>query len=350
MKSLLLRFLIIALMTYMIPGIIYVFFGEDQVEEVIDEQIITASLLEPYENVTPDIEIEVPVGVFEEDYCNYDLRSEEIDNSVEITLLDDGIEILGLDTYIIGVLAEEMDPTWPCEALKAQSIAARTYVLKQLDRSGYIMNSTLHQVYKSKEEMREDWGTNYDAYYNRLRNVVLSTKYDVLAYKNDYIDAVYFSSSNGYTQNAEYVWKNEIPYLKSVPSPWDDKLTNIEKEYRFTVGEFISIFNKHFSTDIEYLSDIKVVRSSSGIFSSVEYKNQVISSEQLRNAFGLRSPVFGLEHRGNLLYVTTYGYGHLVGLSQYGAYGMALEGFSYYQILNHYYKDVEIVDYNYIKF
>ena len=150
MKNLLSRFLIILTMTYIIPGIVFVFFGENKVEKVIDDQPIVASILDGYVNIAPDLanDIDIPAGITTDDYCNYDILSDEIDDSIEITLVSDGVIVLGLDTYIMGVIAQEMSPSWPCEALKAQAVAARTYVLKQIDKSGYRLNSTMHQVYK----------------------------------------------------------------------------------------------------------------------------------------------------------------------------------------------------------
>ncbi|XMB86735.1 stage II sporulation protein D [Mycoplasmatota bacterium WC44] len=351
MKNYFIRIFILLLMTYMIPGIIYVFFSEDKVNEVIDDVEIESTLLIPYENIVPKLpnEFDIPVGVVEADLCDYNLKSMEIDNSIEITLVGDDIEVIGLDTYIVGVLAKEMNPKWPCEALKAQAVAGRTYVLKQLDKSDYILNSTIHQVYMSKDEMKKKWGSNFEDYYQKLMNIVLATKYEVIIYDNQFIDAVYFSTSNGYTQDSKYIWSNDIPYLKSVSSPWDKELTNLSREYRFTVDEFLYIFNKQFSTDIDYLSEIVVKRSTTGIFTEVKYKNHTITAEQLRNAYDLRSPVFGLKQSGNMIYVTTFGFGHLVGMSQYGAYGMALDGYSYEQIVKYYYKDVDIVEYNYLK-
>jgi len=247
------------------------------------------------------------------------------------------IEKIELEEYIIGVVAAEMPASFQKEALKAQAVAARTYTLKRLSKNLIMTDTTSTQVYKDTTQLKRLWGKKFDLYYNKIKNAVLETKGKTIRYQGVYIDAVYHSMSNGKTEDAKNVWGSSIPYLKSVDSPWDllvqDNTSTITKDIE-TLNKLIGInlqdavlmFQKNESDRIETVS-----------FNDIRY-----TGVEFRSLLGLRSSDFTIELVGDEMKITTKGYGHGVGLSQYGANAMAKEGYTYSQILKHYYTGVTI--------
>lgn len=243
------------------------------------------------------------------------------------------------EDYIVGVVAAEMPASFPIEALKAQAVVARTYANQRLSKGLTLTDSVSTQSYKDEGELRSMWGSSYDTYYSTIKGAVDSTKGLSIYYNGNYIDAVYHSTSNGYTEDSVYVWGNSIPYLKSVASPWDTSATSYfrveEKSEQVLLNTLgLSLTN---DTDVEIIS-----RDDSGRVLEVRIGDAVYNGVTLRNILGLRSTDFDLEVRDGNLVVTTRGYGHGVGMSQYGAAGMAREGYSYIDILKHYYTGVSI--------
>lgn len=187
--------------------------------------------------------------------------------------------------------------------------------------------------------MRNKWGADLDKYYNKIKDAVLSTEGVTLKYNNEYIDAVYFSTSNGYTEDSINVWGNDIPYLKSVESYWDRDASSFLR----TQTMDLNTFNSKLGTNISMGDEISIIeRNSSSRVSKISVGDKIFSGVQIRNILGLRSADFDIELNNNILTITTRGYGHGVGMSQYGANGMARAGYSYKQILEHYYQNVSI--------
>lgn len=243
-----------------------------------------------------------------------------------------------LDEYLIGVVGAEMPASFPIEALKAQAVVARTYALKKIKNNVKLTDSVSTQCYKDNNQLKEMWKNSYNTYYQKIKSAVEATKNQAIYYQNDYIDAVYHSTSNGKTEDAMYVWGNSSPYLKSVDSSWDKNSTSYLKEIEKDLSNVLNILGVDVSdTSFEILS-----RDSSGRVEKVRFGNREFTGVEFRNLLGLRSADFDIKQIDNTLIITTRGYGHGVGLSQYGASGMAKEGYNYIEILKHYYTGVTI--------
>lgn len=244
---------------------------------------------------------------------------------------------IGLTEYLVGVVAGEMPASFPIEALKAQAVVARTYTMKSLQIGRKLTDSTSTQVYKDNNQLRNLWGNDYDRYYKRIYDAVTSTDNICVYYNGDYIDAVYHSTSNGYTEDAINVWGNRIPYLQTVASTWDQNVSSYLKIITKEESDIISILG------LDNLDEIQILeRNNSGRVEKVQIGNKIFSGVELRNMLGLRSTDFEIIKDNNIITITTKGYGHGVGMSQYGAKGMAEQGYSYREILNHYYTNVNI--------
>ena len=244
---------------------------------------------------------------------------------------------IGLTEYLVGVVAGEMPASFPIEALKAQAVVARTYTMKSLQIGRKLTDSTSTQVYKDNNQLRNLWGKDYDRYYQRIYDAVTSTDNICVYYNGNYIDAVYHSTSNGYTEDAVNVWGNSIPYLQTVASTWDQNVSSYLKIITKEESDIISILG------LDNLDEIQILeRNNSGRVEKVQIGNKIFSGVELRNMLGLRSTDFEIIKDNNIITITTKGYGHGVGMSQYGAKGMAEQGYSYREILNHYYTNVNI--------
>ena len=179
-------------------------------------------------------------GNKEDDEVIKEVKKEE-NVKVAVTVNDD-VNYVDLDEYLLGVVAGEMPANFEKEALKAQVVASRTYVY---NRNLSVDNTTNTQVYLDDSEMKKKWGDNYNEYYEKIKSAVAETKNEVMMYQGDYISALFFSSSNGYTENVEdYFDSSALPYLRSVDSHWD--LTIDPKNTRqmtFTKSELESKFS-----------------------------------------------------------------------------------------------------------
>lgn len=244
-----------------------------------------------------------------------------------------------LEEYIVGVVAAEMPASFNIEALKAQSVIVRTYTLKKLSRGEVLTDTVSTQAFIDDSEMKIKWGSDYSKYYNKIKSAVSATKGQYITYNGQYIDAVYHSTSNGRTEDAVNVWGNSIPYLKSVDSSWDK-----------SASSYLKIDNKEFSTvmsilgiDISESAEINILsRNDSGRVNEVKIGDFIYSGVQFRNLLGLRSADFDISIENGQLVIVTRGYGHGVGMSQYGANGMANSGYNYKDIIKHYYTGVKI--------
>lgn len=265
-------------------------------------------------------------------------------------------ETLPLEDYVVGVVAAEMPSSFESEALKAQAIAARTFITRRLladDTSGSpaganVTDTVKHQAYISKAKLAREWGhSGKAAELAKIRQAVRDTKDTIMVYGGKPITASFFSTSNGYTENSEDVWAKAVPYLRSVSSPWDRQLA---PRYAETVTlSRQSVFDKlglsravmSASTGGESMPEIRVLSKTEGHrIKKIEVGGTVFTGPEIRNKLGLRSAEFTWRTEGNQIAITTYGYGHGVGMSQWGANGMAKEGHTVTQILLHYYTGV----------
>lgn len=266
--------------------------------------------------------------------------NEEIDNNIYVTIhrSNGNIINLELEEYLIGVVGSEMPASFNIEALKAQAVVARTYALKRISQNKVLTDTTSTQVYKDNDELKNIWKNDFNKYYEKIKSAVIATKGMVLMYNNNYIDAVYHSTSNGMTEDAIYVWGYDIPYLKSVESKTDMNVSSYKRETTFTLEKLSSILNTTVTKDTTFILE----RNSSGRVSNVKVNDIEIKGTTFRTLLGLRSTDFVIELNEENAKITTYGFGHGVGMSQYGANGMANNGYTFRNILNHYYQNVVI--------
>lgn len=238
---------------------------------------------------------------------------------------------LPLEEYLIGVVASEMPVTFEIEALKAQAVAARTFASAR----GYsVDDTTASQVYKDNEQLKNQWLDQYDEYYDKVKQAVEATAGQILVYNDEPITAAFFSSCADATNNAEDYWQNEVPYLKSVPSPWDRESTDLARSVDVDLATLVNVLG---SSDVTILSLF-----DNGYVREVQAGNQIYTGRQIREKLGLASSCFTIEMIDNGLRFITYGSGHGIGMSQHGAQGMALSGYTYDEILHHYYTGAEI--------
>ena len=252
-----------------------------------------------------------------------------------ITIYRNGTPIvLEFEEYVAGVVAAEMPASFSTSALQAQAVLARTYALKYMQEGKRLTDTVDTQVYYDEGQLRAMWGSSYEMYWNKVRNAVQSTKGETLRYQGSYIDAVYHSTSNGKTEAARNVWGYEIPYLQSVDSHWDVNTTFYSKTEYKDLNQLLQLFGV---TNLEP-GDIEILSyNESGRVSEVRIQGQTYQGVDLRQLLGLPSADFDLSIENGNLMITTRGWGHGVGMSQYGANGMAKEGYTYRQILSHYY-------------
>ncbi|USK84975.1 stage II sporulation protein D [Peribacillus asahii] len=258
------------------------------------------------------------------------------------------VQKLPLESYLIGVVAAEMPVHFEKEALKAQSLTARTYIVNQLiqgDRTGLPANADVsdgenHQVYKSDQELKELWGSQYKQNLQKIKEAVQETAGQILTYEGDPITATFFSTSNGYTENSEEYWKAAYPYLKSVSSPWDTESPKFYNKVVMTVADFEQKLGVNVPSGTEIGTVVE--RTAGKRVGVVRINGKELTGKQIREKLHLMSSDFSWERQGNQIIITTKGYGHGVGMSQYGANGMAQEGKSYKDIVKYYYKGVTV--------
>lgn len=244
---------------------------------------------------------------------------------------------LDLEDYVVGVVAGEMPALFQDEALKAQAVAARSYVLsKEKDGNYELSASTSDQVFLTSYEMKEKWKEDYDEYYNKILNAVKETTGEVLTKDNKILKAFYFSMSNGYTENSKVVFGEDL--TQSVESPFEASLSNFEIVKEFSKNELLEKLGvDNLNIENQQISETK--HTSSIIIGGKEF-----SGIEVRKLLNLRSTDFEIKQVGENFNIITRGYGHGVGMSQYGANELAKSGKSYKDILAYYYKNTRIVN------
>lgn len=245
-----------------------------------------------------------------------------------------------LEEYIIGVVAGEMPASFNMEALKAQACASRTYAMyKMRNLNNYVLSTTINdQVYLTIDQMKSKWGNDFDYYYNRVKSAVEATKGQVITFDNDLIISYYFAISNGYTDNAVNVFNENKSYLVSVDSTWDRNYS----AYSSTRTMIKNNFCERLAISCDKININNVVRDSNHYVRSININGKSFTGKDIFNKLGLKSMDFEITVSGDNVIIRTLGFGHGVGMSQYGAQGMAQAGYSYENILKHYYQNTEI--------
>lgn len=252
------------------------------------------------------------------------------------------IETLDLEEYILGVVLREMPADFEIEALKAQAVVARTYAMRRegIGRkhagAPVCTDPSCCQGYISPDAYEGDTKN-----IEKVRQAVEQTAGLVLLYDRKLIDATYYSCSGGRTEDALSVWGTDIPYLQSVPSPGEEHATYYTDSVTYTVETFQSLLGKTLPGRPEgWLGEITY--TDGGGVDTIELSGNKYSGTELRQKLNLRSTAFVISAIGDTVTITTKGYGHRVGMSQYGADAMALQGSGFTEILSYYYQGTEL--------
>ena len=253
------------------------------------------------------------------------------------------IEKVPLEEYIMGVIAGEMPVSFEIEALKAQAVASRSYVMYKMiqnkDKEYDVVDTVLNQVYLDSDTLKKKWGSKYDKYVTKIKKAVEETAYQYVLYGGQIAETLFFSTSVGYTENSEEVFVSKVPYLRSVKSDWDNISPVFNEDNSYTLEMFLKKLNLSSSDTLE----IKVLdTTSTGRIKRIRINDKEFTGKEISGKLGLRSTYFKISENNGKVSIITKGYGHGVGMSQYGAQGMALEGYKYDEILKHYYTDIEI--------
>ena len=250
--------------------------------------------------------------------------------------------------YVLGALSCEMPPTFHKEALKAQAVAIFTNAVreKELDNITEISIKNL-KGYTDQKTLKEKWGNNFSFYYNKMSEVVDEVLGQVITYQNKPILAAYHSMSSGKTESAENVWGEKVNYLTPVLSEGDTFSADYKNEKVIPIKEVREKLSKAFPEtylpELDTLLFTDIALSDSKTVLSLVVGDKKVTGRQIREMFSLRSAAFEIEVLENEIKFITFGYGHGVGLSQYGADFMARQGSTYEQILNHYYSQTTLM-------
>lgn len=273
--------------------------------------------------------------------------------TVDVLMEDGSIAPMDLEEYLKGVVAAEMPASFELEALKAQAVAARTYTLYKM----WVQPSQNHpdadvctdynccKAYSSPEKLTERWGDSYEENSAKIAQAVDETWGEYMVYEDEPVLAVFHSSSAGATENSADVWGGNVPYLVSVQSPEDEsQVTNYVADVTVSFEEFESTV-KETVPDAVFPEDknawiTDIVYTESGRIDTLNVGGVTIKGTQLRSMFSLRSTAVTVQVGESGITFTSTGYGHGVGMSQYGANAMALEGSGYRDILTWYYTGV----------
>ncbi len=295
---------------------------------------------------------------------------------VSVTVFDESsgkAVSLDLEEYVKGVVAAEMPASFALEALKAQAVAARTFVLKRARSLGGtgclahpgadVCSASEHcQAWVPLESLRKKLSyLEYLAFSRRIASAVESTAGMVITYQGQLIDAYYHAASGGSTDNSEEVWSAAVPYLRAVSTEFEAREPSFQERVGFTISELeeklgVQLKQRKISRykvggkEVQVVTEEKAARpieilsvSKAGRVKQVRIGDKVVSGYSLRTILGLKSTKLTYQLAGDKVYFTTTGYGHGVGMSQYGADVMARAGKTYADILKHYYAGVEVV-------
>lgn len=288
----------------------------------------------------------------EEIYGEDDFDSPVSASTVKVMSADSkNITETSLREYLIGTVAEEMSPTYHEEALKAQAVAAHTmleYSKKHktdtLGDADITDSSAAHQGYLTKDEQQKKWGENYEKYRTKIENAVDEVIGITIQYNGEEIAAAFHAISNGTTENAADVWGGNYPYLISVESAGDKLSTSYLSALTVTQDEFKSLLEQHGAVlsgkPEEWVGEIK--NTDTGMVKTVSICGKEFKGTDIRNIFQLKSSTFKITYKDESFTFSVSGYGHGVGMSQYGADFMARQGCNFKEILTHYYPNTQL--------
>jgi len=272
--------------------------------------------------------------------------------TVRLRLEDGRVEELTMEDYLWGVVAAEMPASFEEEALKAQACAARTYTVlwqnsgARHEDADICAESTCCQAYVERESAQARWGLNARTYTEKVARAVAETDGLGIVYEGKPIQALFFSSAAGRTVDAAAVWGSSVDYLVSVDSPEGDEVPNYHSRLSLTAQEVKTLTLAAYP-GADLSGDPsgwfrQVNRSGGGTVTSLVLGGVTLSGSQVRTLFSLRSAAFSVEWNGAAFTFSVTGYGHGVGMSQYGANTMAARGHTFREILTWYYTGTEV--------
>ena len=312
----------------------------DNEEKTDDNIIVNNDVNETTKNVNNSQNIsknvEKPVNTEHTSIDNTSTNNTTNSSVSEITVYRSNGSVINLNMtdYLIGVVSSEMPASFNLEALKAQSVLARTYALKAKQTGKKLTDTVSTQSYIDIDQMKNKWGNSFNTYYNKIKNAVENTNGEYLSYNGNYIEALYHSTNNGKTESSLDVFGNYYPYLISVSSEYDKNASS----YLRTINMPLDTISNKLGLSLNNDSVISILSyTDGGNIKEININGNNFSGKKVRELLGLRSADFDISISDNNANITTRGYGHGVGMSQYGANGMANAGYSYKDILSHYY-------------
>lgn len=251
---------------------------------------------------------------------------------------------LQLEDYVKGVVAAEMPVKFHEEALAAQAIAARTYALKVTDNGkNPIAADVSAQVFVNEEERKKRWGKEFKNNEKKVDKAIQATAGDIILYEDELISAMFFSTSNGKTETARNFSGNDVPYLQSVNSPGEEKVApTYEEQVEITLSKWNESLGSEWNA--EMFKSLQLIRNPTGRVQKAVTSGFEANGREIRELLGLRSTDFDIafDVTNNIVHVKTLGYGHGVGMSQYGAESLAQDGWTAEKIIQHYYTGTTI--------
>ncbi len=310
-------------------------------EEKIDDNIIvnsdvneTKKNVNNSQNISKSIEKSVNIEHTNADNTSVNNTTNSSVSEITIYRSNGNVINLNMTDYLIGVVSSEMPASFNLEALKAQSVLARTYALKAKQTGKKLTDTVSTQSYIDIDQMKNKWGNSFNTYYNKIKNAVENTNEEYLSYNGNYIEALYHSTNNGKTESSLDVFGNYYPYLISVSSEYDKNASS----YLRTINMPLDTISNKLGLNLNNDSVISILSyTDGGNIKEININGNNFSGKKVRELLGLRSADFDISISDNNANITTRGYGHGVGMSQYGANGMANAGYSYKDILSHYY-------------
>lgn len=252
-----------------------------------------------------------------------------------------------LEEYVKGVVAAEMPASFELEALKAQAVAARTYAYRRIQKGEPIPeHPEAHlttdyrsgQAWLSTDQLKERWGwVDYLRNWQKISQAIEETSGEVMFFNGEPILAVYHSTSGGRTENSEHYWSERVPYLRSVSDPYGSHSPYVYSTASFSHSQLAKLLN------VSGINDMRIIeRYPSGRVKTVSVNGTWFSGRDIRSLLNLRSTWFSITVENATVEFSVWGYGHGVGMPQYGADGMAKQGYDYQEILQYYYQGIVI--------
>ena len=294
-------------------------------------------------------------GAFGSAFINAPVKNSESVKTIRVLDIGTGtVSEVNLEDYLPGVVAAEMPASYEPEALKAQAVAARSYILSKTDAvspnhpEADVCNNPDHcKARLSENAAKEKWPQEQQNFYwQKINNAVRDTRGEYMVYGDEVVEAFFFAGSGGKTESSSDVWGGDRPYLQSVSSEGDIYSPNYKSTVTVSVDDF---WNKLCSFNSQTLRSDgtpvigEIIRTEGGSVASVCIGGQKFKGTSVRSIFGLKSANFTIDPHPDNVVFNVSGYGHGVGMSQFGANYMAQNGKKYTEILSHYYTNIQIV-------